>query len=817
MTSNAASPEVAQAFLDFAFGNFDGTGLIEIAHSGNDGGAINRARLFPNTAEGRAEAARFAAERNAEPGVNLYFAPSLRLDTAPRGKRARKTDVLGSPLVWADFDDPGSPAAGRAAYNAKGMPPHRVVVTGRTPETRAQAFWLLDDLVTDQAQLDEMLAGLHVGLGFVADPKVVNADRVMRLPGCIAWPKPGKEGRIPELTELHVSQGAPSAPRSIADFVATFPRRDPVQARKGIDAEPGADLLSLPPQEPTAAPAPAASIPAAPPAPAAPAPGTSTPAAPPAAGHERAHDMLGRVIDGRDEHAMRILGGSIRNLAAALGRWPTPEELFADAWPTFERTAAPKMPRPGEQHADGLEREGRGRTWFAEKCRTHAARAMRGQIKGLETVEKAAEAARLNAAANIAQTAEAAKIGANGMAVAGALPPDNTAGFAITSRAPLRIEPGKFTAARFLGREVPPIEWLVEDLFGQGRAAVLAAIGGLGKSFLTLDLCVKVAAGPQFGVPQKWFGHSVLGEGSVVFLTAEDDENSVHRRLNAITDPEALARAAERLHVIPLPDNGGALPLVAGSRTGPTLTEHAIHLLEDAAKLPDLKLVVIDPLQAFCAADVNTDPAVAQTLWSAITQLSATTGASVLVLHHMRKDGIGDIRGLLQAREGIRGTSAIVDGARLALVMYPLDKERAESAAREMNIAPELGVFVAGGVAKSNDPTDGTEHFLVRGDNGLLVDRTGEVALAIQAAKSIAPQIIGEVFDEISKAEQSGQPFGIAHNAKRPLAKFLADLADVPEAVAKSYVRSWNEAGCFETFTDPKTRRTGIRVVARPA
>jgi hypothetical protein len=812
--------EAARAFLEFAFAPFDGTGLIEIAHSGSDGGAITRASLFPNTPEGRAEAAQHAGRVNMVPGQNTYFAPSLRLDTANRHKRAKKIDVLGSPIVWADFDEPGSPAAGRELYNAKGFAPHRVVVTGKVPEMRAQAFWLLDEIVKDQVELDEMLAGLHVGLEFVADPKVVNADRVMRLPGCIAWPKPGKEGRVPELTELHTPKQAPTEARSISAFVATFPRKAPVPARKGHDVDPGADDLLTRTPAPATQPTGEPGLQAAQPQGIAagysastwltPAPTIPSTSSTPSAGHGNGveRDMLGRVIDGRDQYAMGILFNSIRSLAASLDRWPTPDELFADAWQTYSTHAAPKAQRTGETIEAGLEREGRGVTWFKEKVLTHHRRALDGAIGGLENVAKCKEAQAIKDAER--------RTPAEGTGTGNPLAPGNTAGFALTSRNPLRFDAGSYTARRFIGRAVPPVQWLVEDFFPQGRPAVLAAIGGLGKSFITLDLCVKIAAGPIFGVRPKWFGHDVAAEGSALFITAEDDENAVHRRLDAITDDAALHKAADRLHVIPLPDNGGALHLVANSKAGPTLTEHMIHLIEDARKISDLKLVVIDPLQAFCSADVNTDPAVAQTLWSALSQLTAETGASVLILHHMRKDGLGEVKSLAQARESIRGTSAIVDGARLALAMYPLDTEKAQAASKGLDVPFEFGNFVAGGVVKANDEGDKSEHFLVRSESGVLSDRTGDVMLAYQQARQIPHEVIGAIFDEISLAEQAGNPYGVAANAKRPLWRLVAEKGDVPESAAKGWVKSWDQNGCFERTREAGSGRTGIRVFSRP-
>ncbi len=37
----------------------------------------------------------------------------------------------------------------------------------------------------------------------------------------------------------------------------------------------------------------------------------------------------------------------------------------------------------------------------------------------------------------------------------------------------------------------------------------------------------------------------------------------------------------------------------------------------------------MDPLQAFVAADVNADPAAAHFLWSAMSEVAATTGATI--------------------------------------------------------------------------------------------------------------------------------------------------------------------------------------------
>ena len=108
-------------------------------------------------------------------------------------------------------------------------------------------------------------------------------------------------------------------------------------------------------------------------------------------------------------------------------------------------------------------------------------------------------------------------------------------------------------------------------------------------------------------------------------------------------------------------------PLIANDGKTFARTPFFDDLKRQLLAIKDLRLVVIDPLQAFVSADVNADPAAAQFLWSAMAELAAATGATVLLTHHMRKDGMMRIADGDDAREAIRGTTALVDGARLDL------------------------------------------------------------------------------------------------------------------------------------------------------
>src|SRR5690606_6342254 len=150
---------------------------------------------------------------------------------------------------------------------------------------------------------------------------------------------------------------------------------------------------------------------------------------------------------------------------------------------------------------------------------------------------------------------------------------------------------------RFVG-EPQVRRWLVDGVFPQAQAALIAAAGGVGKSFLLLALAREVAAfdGIWANAPTL-FGGALAGHGVAIYVTAEDDAIEVHNRLNA------LGPIPDRLYVLPLPDVGGAVPLFAPdpSTRGPATTTAWTDLERQLKAMPGLRLVVLDPLQPLCA------------------------------------------------------------------------------------------------------------------------------------------------------------------------------------------------------------------------
>ena len=80
-------------------------------------------------------------------------------------------------------------------------------------------------------------------------------------------------------------------------------------------------------------------------------------------------------------------------------------------------------------------------------------------------------------------------------------------------------------------------------------------------------------------------------------VTAEDSFDAVHRRLNRIDPTARRLRHPKRLIVLPLPDAGGPRPLIATNGKALARTPFFDDLKRQLVQLPDLRLVVIDPLQ----------------------------------------------------------------------------------------------------------------------------------------------------------------------------------------------------------------------------
>lgn len=298
-----------------------------------------------------------------------------------------------------------------------------------------------------------------------------------------------------------------------------------------------------------------------------------------------------------------------------------------------------------------------------------------------------------------------------------------------------------WNARRFKG-PAPKREWLVDNLIPKGVPGVFGAVGDAGKSMMALKLAhvvgcyppsVADANGPAgINDTPSFFGKPIVGRGTAIVLTGEDDEAEVHRRLEII-DPNGLRlRDSARLIVLPLISAGGARAIVADTKLGPQPTPFWTDLRAKLLAVPDLALVVLDPLAHFLGADMNDNTAGAM-MMAELGKLAAETGATFLLIHHLNKGG--KITGLSDARGAVLGAGAWVNNSRFALVMWEADEDAAYKAlkllGREPTQAVPAGVVYQGGITKSNAPAEKMLRTLARNPaTGILDDVTDALRAA---------------------------------------------------------------------------------------
>ncbi len=314
-------------------------------------------------------------------------------------------------------------------------------------------------------------------------------------------------------------------------------------------------------------------------------------------------------------------------------------------------------------------------------------------------------------------------------------------------------------ASRYAG-DAPEQRFLIDGSVPLGVVSILAAMGDSGKGMMTLDLALSVATGRPRAVsvsPEPMaFGGAVRAFGAAVLLTAEDDEGEVHRRLERLDPERHRLERPERLIVVPLPNAGGPIPLVTSGPDGPMATEHFTRVRDQIVRITDLKLVVLDPLSSFMHADVNADPAAGSFATGLLASLATETGAAVIVAHHMRKpQGNRLIASVEQARDAVRGTSAIVDGVRLVYALWPAPRDHQRYVFKTLDEKPVRNAVFQGAVVKANGPADRTIRTYMRAPTGLPVDVTRRLRASRMAAAELSEVLVAS----IARAAGNGHPF----------------------------------------------------------
>jgi len=367
-----------------------------------------------------------------------------------------------------------------------------------------------------------------------------------------------------------------------------------------------------------------------------------------------------------------------------------------------------------------------------------------------------------------------------------------------------------FLVSRFAGA-APEQKFLIDGTFPLGVPILFAAAGDAGKGMMTLDMGMKVASGKPM---TNTFGGLVKEFGNVVIFTAEDDEAEMHRRVERLDPFEERRGYPHDLKIVSLPNVGGVFAIMNESNGEFSTTAEFEKIYEQILQMSNLKLIVFDPLASFVHADVNADPAAGAALTGLLARMATETGASVLVCHHMTKikdDAV--VKTPEQARNLIRGTTALVDGVRSSFAMWQVDTARGKKTCERLGLPYQRNSCFDGAVVKSNGPASrNVRHFVRDPMTGLLNDRTEEIKSL--SSGTMLEMKMDAMFDWIIHCEREG--VALTHMSGNNGVHKRSEDADAPEILQgigkqtlEGYVRTLQQDGRIDKF---QLTATGGRV-----
>jgi len=248
-------------------------------------------------------------------------------------------------------------------------------------------------------------------------------------------------------------------------------------------------------------------------------------------------------------------------------------------------------------------------------------------------------------------------------------------------------------------RERTAMPQVVQGLIPRGVVMIVAGAPGFGKTMFG----VQAGVATSLGIP--FLGHAVERPLGVLLLAYEDNQDSIHRRTRACVeqissiDPTVdVGLVNTHFHVLrTIPGGGGT----SFSGVAADLSDY-FRGMERQQIEPGL--VIIDTLSNVLVGDEN-EAGSARGLFAEFRQLAVEHNVSVLFTHHTRKSATGERRARSPTpalAETIRGSSAIVAGARLVLALVPTGSPSTGAAGNPMPVRTANLV-----VAKSNDGPEG--------------------------------------------------------------------------------------------------------------
>ncbi len=337
------------------------------------------------------------------------------------------------------------------------------------------------------------------------------------------------------------------------------------------------------------------------------------------------------------------------------------------------------------------------------------------------------------------------------------------------------------SATRFLKSNPPKVQWIFEGFLPQlgETVGLMTAPGAVGKTQIMLQMSISRATGAKF------LGkYSVETTGPVIMFTAENSEDSLHRRISKIVAglksrgewPSNGDELLQNFYVVPT--LGENMRLLHTDRYNRGRSSVVNQLIASISEIKGSPLIFVDPISRFMGGDEN-DADTATMFMEALELIAKKTNCCALVAAHHVNKSAGKSDELDQF--GSRGSSAFSDASRWQLSLGNLpakEKEKLPEAIRRD--------FIRAEVTKMTDGVIPEPLRLRRTDGGFLI----AVDNFIQSAETAQSDFyLREVVRKLSKVEHL-EPI-----AKRTFADKYASTLGFPKDRVEKLLTTGIERG----------------------
>jgi len=319
-----------------------------------------------------------------------------------------------------------------------------------------------------------------------------------------------------------------------------------------------------------------------------------------------------------------------------------------------------------------------------------------------------------------------------------------------------------FRISRYLDAPPPPVDYVITGL-PVGCVGGIIAPPGAGKTHFAQAIAGAVATG-QADVADNIF--DVPKQGRVLVISAEDREWAVHDRIwrgfGNVFDPfdaEEAERAAQikadlRENMIVFPAKGLDLSLIAQGQSGWTSTKGYDSLLARVQKVPDLRLIVLDPLARFFTANENDNPA-GTYFCVLLERIAKATGSAILINHHTNKGSCrpGKEFNLESAlhQDAARGASALTGAWDWQYNLCPLPGKFASG---RLGVQARDEEYLAGRASKVRFGQKSDVTFFRAGEEGMLIHLEDKF---VKEKMSTNVVLRKRIIEEVRRKEEAGE------------------------------------------------------------